>query len=263
MARGNALRILRQVSLGIVATALLVGTWIGRARTTSWQETLWVTIYPVVVAEQPASLEYLRGLTSTDFVPMADFVKQEASRYGIGLERPIRIDLGEPTGEPPAPPQTPNPLSVIAWSLRLQWWAWRELADQPGPTPDIRIFAVYHDPVDGVALPHSVGLQEGRIGIAHLFASRRMRGSNQVVLVHELLHTLGATDKYDPASNLPLFPSGYAEPGRQPLYPQRYAEIMGGRIPIAPDRVEIPPNLSRTHIGPATAAELRWIDPPR
>jgi hypothetical protein len=44
MARGNALRILRQVSLGIVATALLVGTWIGRARTTSWQETLWVQI---------------------------------------------------------------------------------------------------------------------------------------------------------------------------------------------------------------------------
>ncbi len=260
MARGNALRVLRQVSLGIVALALLGGTWLGRARTTSWDETLWVTVYPVVAGDAAGTAKYVESLTSKSFSPLTDFVAREATRYGVGIEQPIRVDLGEPTGMPPLPPEAANPLSVMAWSLKLRWWTWRALADQPGPAPDIRIFAVYHDPVDGMALPHSLGMKEGRIGIVHLFGSRRMRGSNRVIMTHELLHTLGATDKYDPANNLPIFPEGYAEAERQPRYPQRYAEVMGGRIPTGPDAAEIPKSLKVTRVGPATAAELRWTD---
>ena len=56
-----------------------------------------------------------------------------------------------------------------------------------------------------------------------------MRGSNNVVIAHEILHTLGASDKYDPATRAPLFPIGYAEPEREPRFPQEFAEIMAGR----------------------------------
>lgn len=258
MARGNALRVLRQVSLAIIAAALLGGTLLGRVRTTSWEETLWVTVYPVKAGERDATRRYLERLTSDSFAPVEHFVAREAGRYGIELERPVRIDLGQPVSMPPAPPDRPNPLSVMAWSLHLRWWARGELADRPEPTPDVRLFAIYHDAEDGKVLPHSLGMQEGRIGIVHLFGARRMRGSNQVVMAHELLHTLGATDKYHPDSNLPLFPEGYADPDREPRYPQRYAEIMGGRIPIAPDQAKIPESLKATRVGPATAAELRW-----
>lgn len=261
MARGNALRVFRQFSVGIVALALLGGTWLSRARTTSWEETLWVTVYPVVVGADPATRRYVERLTSDSFKQLTGFVAREAARYGIDLEQPIRVDLGESTGMPPQPPEAANPLSVMAWSLKLRWWTWQALADQPGPAPDIRIFAVYHDPVEGEALPHSLGMKEGRIGIVHLFGSQRMRGSNQVIMAHELLHTLGATDKYDPANNLPVFPEGYAEAERQPRYPQRYAEVMGGRVPIGPDTAEIPTSLKATRVGPATAAELRWTRP--
>lgn len=258
MASGNAFRVLRQVSLAIVAAALLGGTWLAKSRTTSWEETLWVTVYPVLKGNDEATKRHVERLSSDSFAPLENFVASEAARYGVSLERPIRVDLGEPVGLPPAPPESANPLRIMTWSLHLRWWAWRALADQPGPTPDIRLFAIYHDAEEGTALPHSLGLEEGRIGIVHVFGARRLRGSNQFVMAHELLHTLGATDKYDPANNLPIFPDGYADADRQPRYPQRHAEIMGGRIPKAPDQADIPDSLKAARVGPATAAELRW-----
>jgi hypothetical protein len=81
-----------------------------------------------------------------------------------------------------------------------------------------------------------------------------------VVIVHELLHTLGATDKYDPATSQPLFPEGYAEPDAKPLYPQRFAEIMAGRIAVSDDETEMPEGLARVVVGPETAREINWID---
>jgi hypothetical protein len=85
-----------------------------------------------------------------------------------------------------------------------------------------------------------------------------MAGSNAVIIAHELLHTVGATDKYDFATNLPRFPDGYAEPERTPRYPQAFAEIMGGRIPVSEIRADIPVTLDQTLIGAATAAEIGW-----
>lgn len=260
MANGNALRVLRQFTLAVVAIALLGGTLLARSRTTSWEETLWVTVYPVLLGEEAATALHVDRLTSESFASLEKFIAREAASYGISLERPIRVDLGEPVGMPPEPPRSANPFRVMAWSLHLRWWAWRELADQPAPSPDIRIFAVYHDANEGTVLPHSLGLKEGRIGIVHVFGARRLRGTNQVVMAHELLHTLGATDKYDPGTNLPVFPDGYADADKEPRYPQRHAEIMGGRIPVAPDKAEIPGSLTVTRVGPATAAELRWTE---
>jgi len=76
-----------------------------------------------------------------------------------------------------------------------------------------------------------------------------------VVIAHELLHTLGATDKYDPDGQ-PLYPIGFADFIAEPCYPQSMAEIMAGRIPLSPGKAEIPKNLAETVIGYATAAEI-------
>jgi hypothetical protein len=83
---------------------------------------------------------------------------------------------------------------------------------------------------------------------------------NNVVIAHEFLHTLGPSDKYDPATGQPSPPDGLAEPDRAPLYPQRYAEIMGGRIARAADDAIIPQSLKYVLIGPVTAAEIRLSD---
>ena len=52
------------------------------------------------------------------------------------------------------------------------------------------------------------------------------------------------------------WPDGYAEPERQPRWPQTLAEIMGGRIPMDATQAEIPDGLHAARIGTATAAQI-------
>jgi hypothetical protein len=137
----------------------------------------------------------------------------------------------------------------------MRYWASR--IDGP-PGSEIKLFLLYHDPQRSQMLPHSVGLQKGLFGIVHVFADRAMEGSNDVVIAHELLHTLGATDKYSFGDNLPRLPDGYAEPDKQPLYPQSFAELMAGRIPISADEASIPESLRQVIVGPKTATEIGW-----
>ena len=82
------------------------------------------------------------------------------------------------------------------------------------------MFVLYHDPAVTPTVPHSLGLTKGFIGVVYAFAAPVMNGENNVVIAHELLHTVGATDKYDPANDAPRFPDGYGDPDQRPLYPQ-------------------------------------------
>jgi hypothetical protein len=128
-----------------------------------------------------------------------------------------------------------------------------------GRSPDVRLFVIYYDPKRNDTLEHSLGLEKGRIGVVNAFASSTLAGSNNVVIAHELLHTLGATDKYDARTAQPRFPDGYARPDAKPRYPQRFAEIMGGRIPISASESAIAPSLNATVVGEATAREINWL----
>jgi hypothetical protein len=86
-----------------------------------------------------------------------------------------------------------------------------------------------------------------------------MHGSNLVILTHEMLHTLGATDLYDLRTTLPLYPDGYAKPKQSPRYPQTQAELMAGRIPLSETQADIPLSLRETVIGARTAREIGWL----
>ncbi len=123
---------------------------------------------------------------------------------------------------------------------------------------DIRIFVLYHDPALTPAVPHSLGLTKGLIGVVYAFAAPDMDGENDVVIAHELLHTLGATDKYRAADDAPRFPDGYGDPQQVPLFPQRYAELMAGRRMLSADQWQQAESLDEVVIGPATAPEIRW-----
>ena len=123
------------------------------------------------------------------------------------------------------------------------------------------VFAVFHEPSAYLALDRSTALRKGLIAVANVFADADARGANQMVLAHELLHTLGATDKYSAGTNLPRFPEGYAAPTAEPLLPQKKAELMAGRIPISSTSAEIPASLREVVVGPATAIEIGWPQP--
>ena len=141
----------------------------------------------------------------------------------------------------------------------MRYWAWTHNT-QPGPAPDIQIYTIYYDPKVYDEVSHSFGLQKGLVGVVNAFASRTEGKRNNVVIAHELLHTLGATDKYDLSTNQPLYPTGYADPEQQPRYPQRRAELMGGRIPTTAQRAEQPDHLRETIIGGATAVEIGLLN---
>ncbi len=260
MARGNFIRSLRQLVLLTILFMVASGTYLNRARSTSWEEPLWVTLYPIAADEQKTK-SHITTLTPKQFMAIEQFMEKETHRYDVTIARPIRIDIGLPvTGQPPTPPESRNPITVALWSISLRWWAYQATKDQPGATPDIRLFLVYHDPEIQPRVPHSLGMKEGMLGVVHVFADRKMQAKNNVVIAHEMLHTLGASDKYAGHNNLPVFPIGYAEPNRARKHPQRYAEIMGGRIPLSDTEAVIPNSLQQVRVGKETALEIRWID---
>jgi hypothetical protein len=255
----SILKLLRIATLAVVLVFVAGVTFQAARSATAWEHPLRVTVYPVAADGSPAAAAWLASLDVGHFAPIEQFFRREAGRYPVDIDQPVAIRVGRALADPPPPPPVDaGALGIAAWSLRLRFWAWRALSDQPGPRPQVRMFALYHDPAVATVLPDSVGLQKGLIGIVHGFAATELAGMNAVVFSHELLHTLGASDKYDRASNLPLWPDGYAEPAREPLHPQPRAELMAGRVAIGPADASLPDSLAEVVIGPATAREIRW-----
>ena len=252
---------IRVTILSLILLVVAVNTWLSQARSTDWNNSLWVKIYPINADGSDAAADYIGRLELEHFAGIEAFIAREAERYGKSLSRPLRMELGREVREqPPAVQPNPSGLDVMLWSLKLRWWASQTAGDQDSVDPDVRIFVRYYRPDHALPLENSVGMQKGMVGIVNAYGSRRHQGSNNVIIAHEFLHTLGATDKYDPADGQPLPPHGLAEPDRSPLYPQRYAEIMGGRIALAADEAIIPKSLTYAIIGRQTASEIRLID---
>ena len=238
-----------------------VSTWLTQSRSTDWNNSLWVKVYPINADGSDASRRYIKSLDVDTFRSIETFIAREAEKHGVSIDRPVRLELGREIGEQPPPlGNSPSTLDVMLWSLQLRWWAGSVTDGQDDPPPDVRIFVRYHAPLDRIMLENSIGMQKGMVGIVNVYADRSYAGSNNVIIAHEFLHTLGATDKYEPLSGLPHYPDGYAEPDRRPRHPQRYAEIMGGRIPESRNTANIPSSLKYVTIGPLTAQEIRLVD---
>jgi hypothetical protein len=252
----------RQLRIAVLLLVLLfvgLNTYFDRVYSTDWDIPLRIGVYPINADASPAATRYIAALSPQDFTPLENFFDAEGRTYGMTMDRPVRFFLGKPIAElPPKLVARPSLPSAVLWSLRTRYWAWRAPEELPGAQPDVRLFVLYHDPAQHEVLPHSVGLQKGLYGIVNAFADRRADGMNQTVCAHELLHTLGATDKYHRHDSLPQHPHGFAEPNRQPLYPQAFAELMAGRIPRSSTEADIPTSLDQVLIGPLTAIEIGW-----
>jgi hypothetical protein len=255
-------RKLRIVILLIVLAFVAANTWLDRVYSTDWNGALQVALYPVNADGSDVSADFIQQLSANELQRLQDFFSQQAEQYDLPLQRPLRFTLAPalPTA-PPVVPESAGPLGIMLWSLKLRWFTWN-VADPVGPTPTIRLFMLFHDPAHASVLPHSTGLQKGLVGIAHIFASDEMARANHVIVAHELLHTLGATDKYDLQTNLPIYPDGYADPEQNPRLPQTLAELMVGRIAISETEAEQVNSLNQCIIGPLTAREIGWAKAP-
>jgi hypothetical protein len=241
--------------LGVLAAA--VGfTWLEQSMVRGWRAPLDVAVIPINGDGSAQAAEAIRALQPDEFADIDEFLERELARYGVKQSPTMAVTLSpELKQQPPAPPRDGSVLKTMLWSLKLRWWVYRQSGEwlpQPGR---IKLFLLYHAPEDGAALEHSLGLQKGLIGVVHVFADPAQARQNNVVVAHELLHTLGAGDKYD-AEGRPRYPEGYAEPHLPQAVPRREAEIMAGRLLDRNGQAVMPPGLERCLIGPLTAYEI-------
>lgn len=255
------LKNIRVLILVYILLMVAVGAWLAKARSTDWDKPLNVVVYSINGDESAASQKYIDNLENTDFEDIETFFEKEAKRHNLALKKPVDVSLaGELNTKPPMPPKNASTLSIIFWSLKLRYWAWQN-DNYPYPE-DVQIFVMYFDPEQTTTVAHSLGLQKGLIGVVNAFASKKMKKENHVIIAHELLHTVGAIDKYDPSTNQPLYPVGYAELDLSPVLPQKKAEVMAGRMPVSETKAEQPQKLTQVVIGEATAIEINWLPVP-
>lgn len=243
------------ILLGLLAAAgslTFLEQWMARA----WRAPLEVEIYPINGDGSDKADAMIAALEPGDFDEINAFLEREIARYGAHLSPVIHVSVQSALHEaPPAPPRAVSPLQAIFWSLKLRWWVYRQSDSLMPQLGTVKLFLLYHTSQDGVALEHSLGLQKGLIGVIHVFADAGQQRQNAIVIAHELLHTLGASDKYE-ANGRPVYPDGYASPDLPASILRREAEIMAGRYLNAAGVPVMPAGLEQCVIGPATAREI-------
>ncbi|RDH91065.1 MAG: hypothetical protein DIZ77_11860 [endosymbiont of Seepiophila jonesi] len=251
----------RVLVLLMLLAAAAIYTHGQRLDSTDWIDPLVVMVFPINGDGDPATAVYIKGLTDADFAPIDRFTGRHGEKYDLLADPPTLTRIGPLVSSvPPEPPEIgANVLNSVFWSLRMRYWAWKHTPDDVSNRERVRIFVRYQQPDGGEPLVHSLGLQKGLLGLVHAYADESQNARNNLVITHELLHTVGATDKYGPGG-VPLFPDGFAEPDRKPFFPQRRCEIMAGRVMLSEEVVEMASRLRQCLVGEATAREIGWIE---
>ena len=192
-----------------------------RLNTTSWYQPIEVVIYPINGDGDSKTKHYIQSLTLKHFQDIDNFFIRHSKKYHLIVDKPIFTTLGATIdSHPPSPPADRNSrLEVMLWSMKLRYWTYKNTPDSISNKNRIRLYVLYHQGSDEQALEHSLGLQKGLIGIVHAYAKPKQTRQNAIIMAHEILHTVGASDKYSYQDNQPLYPNGYAQPGRNHYIP--------------------------------------------
>ncbi len=253
----------RVTVLLLVLAVVAMWTWsrtaARRARTT-WDRPVAVAV--VLLGDAPpASAASLRAALDA----VAARLGEERARHVPGAAGPaVEVEVLGPVGPARLPPVAPP---GDGWWARaghaLETWRATRAADEAAgldpATADVRVYLVAR----GGAARFAEGIGEAGGEVAVVRAGLGDGGLLAATAVlHEVLHALGATDKYDAAGHA-LEPDGLVEPERAPRYPQARAELMVGEVPLAPGAGRLPATAAELGVGPATAAEIGWLAPRR
>lgn len=228
-----------------------------RDQNQDWDKPIFIVLHPINADGREATQRYIQQISLSDFDPARSYLQTAAEQYHTQPTF-FYFKLGrELTVLPPKVPEQSGLMNSILWSLKFRFYAWKQHESADG-APSLTLFLNYYDPETTRELKHSTALQKGRIGSVNLFAAKKQSEQNKIVLVHELLHAFGASDKYDLSNGQPLYPIGYAFPQQQPLFPQAKAELMAGHIAISETQSKMPDSLGQTLVNELTAIEVGW-----
>jgi hypothetical protein len=173
---------------------------------------------------------------------LKEFYEREAQKYGANFTLTIETKgpydlLTEPPNEDPPDleveelhPGKPTPRNLGAPSgktLQLFFDAEAQKQNIDFSKYDI-INYVYFTSGEG-RFTSTIGSE--RKAFTHVFISYDAPRHTLQTMIHETGHVLGAGDLY--AGFICLYPDGFAEPDKQPLYPQTKACVMCGNIPLS------------------------------
>jgi hypothetical protein len=252
---------MRVVLLLSIFFAIVFSTWMSERQMAAWERPVLVTVYPLVVDDSPSTLEYARSIDPDYFHEVNLFFQQHSKPYDFEVTPAFRFQVAPvSSGLPPSVPEQFNTAAIAWWSLRMRLWASFQGLSDGLIEPDIRMFVMLHGSEGISEMGISVGMRKGRYGIVKAHAAESMTGSNLVIFTHEMLHVLGASDKYVLSTGDPIFPEGFADPNQRPLFPQQRAEIMGGGIPLNAYTSAMPESLAQCKIGLTTATEIGFFE---
>jgi len=254
-------KLARIVFLLSILFVLVAGTWITEKRMAAWDRPILVTVYPVAADGRRSTLKYAEQLEEEWFDEINRFFDRQSGPYGFTVTPAFRFQIARASTDlPPAVPEQFDTAAIAWWSLKMRWWTWTKQLTDGLIDPDIQMFMLFHNVAASSEVGISVGMRKGRYGLVKSFANDAMRSTNLVVFTHEMLHVLGATDKYVLSTGDPIYPHGFADPNQRPLFPQTRAEIMGGGIPLSAYSSTMPESLADCKIGRQTAEEIGFFD---
>lgn len=250
---------IRIISLLILLATIAIYAKDQRLVTQSWYRTLNIVVYPINIDNSPNVNNYIDSLSNDNFSNIDKFIKLQSEKFEVITSSPTQTRLGQvlAEGPPPQPEPGSNIFDNILWSMKLRFWIWQNAPNEPDDKYLVRMFVNYHELSNAKQLLHSVGLQKGLVGVVNAWGHKSQHQQNNIVIAHELLHTVGASDKYN-ASGLPIVPDGLGNPKQTPIYPQKKAEIMAGRRAISASHAEMPTSFRSIVIGNKTAQEIGW-----
>jgi hypothetical protein len=245
----------------LIAVLIWAGCDIQRRRARNqWIDTLDVAL--ILVREDNldhGAVEMLKRRT----VALEERLATEFHRRNPDAPKPFRFVVEGPVDLRRAPPRQPS--EGLFDLARYNFDLWRFVrgvnadAGVEASRFDATIYLVARSPKRGSGGSVEGASQEGgTVGVVEVELDRTMVDFALFVTTHELLHLLGAKDKYD-ASGRSLVPEGLAEPELSPLYPQRRAEVMARNVALSPTEERPPESLSDLQVGAATAREIGWV----
>ncbi|MBL9039135.1 MAG: hypothetical protein JNG84_11505 [Archangium sp.] len=251
--RKNAFRNAR-VAVLLLTMAGVVLWGIGRARRldrrTSWERPLRISV--VLLATRPLTDQETSPWASTMEALDAWFSREWARFHAGETAAMVQWQLETPAVVAALPGIPTSTSDTIALGQRL------DDVDRgiSAPVTDATIYVVL-SAGNEAELVEGIGEAGGRRGLVFGRLGDTDVQLEATAIAHELLHCLGASDKYDGAGHARV-PEGLVAPEQEPRYPQPAAEVMVGEKPTAPNEGTPARRLDEVQIGPTTAREVRW-----
>ena len=213
-------------------------------RSTDWDDTLRVTVYPVAAdGDRRGHATATRAVDATAFDDAEASSPTRRASYGVRSTSRSAFRVSHAAHDPPpALPADPGPVSIALWSLQPALLGWRVAAERSAA--DARTSRSSRSITSrdgGQAAPDSIGLQQGTRSPSRTSSP----AATPSAATRWCWRTSCCTRSARPTSTTsqtgqPLAPDGLGDPEQSPLYPQPTGEIMAGRIATAPNAAVIP-----------------------